>query len=129
MHVSRSEFIVRSVTKRSGFFPCPNKPVLRKSRAINGDAACHHFVIAVDIFCKGPACQWNGRAHGYAPGHAHQSCLVAAPEMEEADLLIAPAITVSRMSAKDQQERAIQAGYEAARAALARIVITKQTVQ
>ena len=39
--------------------------------------------------------------------------------------LIAPAIAVSRMSAKDQQERAIQAGYEAARAALARIVITK----
>jgi hypothetical protein len=29
------------------------------------------------------------------------------------------------MSAKDEQERSIQAGYDAARAALARIVITK----
>jgi NTE family protein len=47
-----------------------------------------------------------------------QSCLVAAPEMAEADVLIAPTISVSRMAAKDEQERAIQAGYEAARAAL-----------
>ena len=51
-----------------------------------------------------------------------QSCLVAAPEMAEADVLIAPAINVSRMSAKDEQERAIQAGYEAARAALPRVM-------
>ena len=47
-----------------------------------------------------------------------QSCLVAAPEMAEADVLIAPTVSVSRMSARDEQERAIQAGYEAARAAL-----------
>ncbi len=51
-----------------------------------------------------------------------QSCLVAALEMAEADVLIAPAIGVSRVSAKDEQERAVQAGYEAARSALARIV-------
>jgi NTE family protein len=51
-----------------------------------------------------------------------QSCLVAAPEMAEADVLIAPAISVSRMSAKDEQERAILAGYEAARAALPDII-------
>jgi len=51
-----------------------------------------------------------------------QSCLVATPEMSEADILIAPAISVSRMSAKDEQERAIQSGYEAARAALPRIM-------
>ena len=47
-----------------------------------------------------------------------QSCLVAAPEMAEADVLIAPKVSVSRMSAKDEQERAIQAGYQAARGAL-----------
>jgi NTE family protein len=43
---------------------------------------------------------------------------MVAPEMGEADVLIAPRISVSRMSAKDEQESAIQAGYEAARAAL-----------
>jgi NTE family protein len=90
---------------------------VRFARAMGAD-----FVIAVDIYCQG------ARADGLsAPTVINrvmhtQSCLVAAPEMAEADVLIAPAISVSRMSAKDEQERAIQAGYEAARAALPRIV-------
>jgi len=45
----------------------------------------------------------------------------AAPEMAEADVLIAPAVSVSSMSAQNEQERAIQAGYKAARVALPRI--------
>ncbi len=40
--------------------------------------------------------------------------------MAEADVLIAPTVSVPSMSAKDSQERVIQAGYEAARAALQR---------
>ena len=45
----------------------------------------------------------------------------AAPEMTGVDVLIAPAVRVSSMSAKNEQERALQAGYEAARVALPRI--------
>jgi NTE family protein len=47
-----------------------------------------------------------------------QTCLIATAEKAEADVLIAPSISVSGMSAKDEQERAIQASYEATRAAL-----------
>jgi len=47
-----------------------------------------------------------------------QNCLVAAPEMAEADVLIAPDVRAPGMSAKDEREAAIRAGYEAARAAL-----------
>lgn len=46
-----------------------------------------------------------------------QSRLVAAPEMAEADGLVAPAVSVARMSAQGEQEHAIQAGDGAARAA------------
>ncbi len=90
---------------------------VRFARAMGAD-----FVIAVDIYCKGaPA---DGMA---APSvilrvmHA-QSCQIAKPEMAEADVLIAPAVSVSGMSAKVAQERAIQLGYEAGRAALPRIM-------
>ena len=61
-------------------------------------------------------------------GFAHMGVLRALeeagikPDIAEADVLIAPAISVSRLSAKDEQERAIQAGYEAARAALPRVM-------
>jgi NTE family protein len=49
-----------------------------------------------------------------------QNCLVAAPEMAEADMLIAPMVGVPGMSAREEQVRAIKAGYDAARAALQR---------
>ncbi len=89
---------------------------VRFARALGAD-----IVIAVDIYCTGP--QNDGLA---APTvllrvMRLQSCLVAAPETAEADILIAPPVSVSGMSAKDEQERAIQAGYEATRAALPRI--------
>lgn len=50
-----------------------------------------------------------------------QICLVAAQEKVEADILIAPPVNVSGMSAKDEPEQAILAGHEATRAALPRI--------
>jgi hypothetical protein len=49
-----------------------------------------------------------------------QSRLIAASEMAEADILIAPAVSVSGTSSKDEHERAIQSGYETAVAALSR---------
>jgi len=90
---------------------------VRAARAMGADV-----VIAVDIYCKGP------RSDGMSvPGVVSrvmrtQSCLLAAPEMAEADVLIAPAVSVSGMSAKDEQDLAVLAGYEAARAALARFM-------
>ena len=76
------------------------------------------FVIAVDIYCEGSRADGLGAPTVVSRVMRAQTCLVAAPEMAEADLLIAPAIHVSRMSAKEEQERAIAAGYDAARAAL-----------
>ena len=90
---------------------------VRFARAMGAD-----FVIAVDIYCQSPRADGLGAPTVINRVMHTQSCLVAAPEMAEADVLIAPAISVSRMTAKDEQERAIQAGYEAARAALARSV-------
>jgi NTE family protein len=89
---------------------------VRSARAMGAD-----IVIAVDIYCTGP--QSDGLA---APAvllrvMRVQSCLVAAQEMAEADILIAPPVSVSGMSAKDEQERAILAGYDATKAALPRI--------
>jgi NTE family protein len=86
---------------------------VRFARAMGADV-----VIAIDIYCHGP------RADGLAVPTVlsrvmqTQSCLVAAAEMAEADVLIAPKVSVPNMSTKEAQERVIQAGYEAARAAL-----------
>jgi NTE family protein len=76
------------------------------------------IVIAVDIYCQGPRPQGLGALAVLGSVMQTQNCLVAAPEMAEADVLIAPGVRAPGMSAKDEQEAAIQAGYEAARAAL-----------
>ncbi len=88
---------------------------VRFARAMGAD-----FVIAVDIYCHGPG--GSGMA---APAILFrvmraQSCLIAASEMAEADILIAPAVSASGTSSKDEHERAIQSGYETAVAALSR---------
>jgi NTE family protein len=85
---------------------------VRFARAMGAD-----FVIAVDIYCQGPRADGRGALTVMHRVMQTQSCLVAAPEMAEADVLIEPAVRVSGMSAKDEQEGAIQAGYDAARAA------------
>ena len=90
---------------------------VRFARAMGAD-----FVIAVDIYCEGPRADGLGAPTVISRVMRTQTCLVAAPEMAEADVLIAPSVHVPRMSATDEQERAIQAGYEAARAALPRIM-------
>jgi NTE family protein len=90
---------------------------VRFARAMGAD-----FVIAVDIYCEGPRADGLGAPTVISRVMRTPTCLVAAPEMAEADVLIAPAVHVPRMSATDEQERAIRAGYEAARAALPRIM-------
>ena len=88
---------------------------VRAARAMGAD-----IVIAVDIYCQGPRPRAWARSRRRRVMQT-QSCLVAAPEMAEADVLIAPGVSVSGMSAKDEQETAIRAGYEAARAAISAI--------
>ena len=87
---------------------------VRFARAMGAD-----FVIAVDIYCQGRRAEGLGAAAVVRRVMQTQSCLIAAPEMAEANVLIAPAIRVSGLSAKDEQKLAIQSGYEAARDALA----------
>lgn len=86
---------------------------VRFARAMGAD-----LVIAVDIYCQDiPTGELGAFAVMRRVMHA-QNCAVAATEMAEADVLIAPAIRVSRVSATDEQEKAIRTGYEAARSAL-----------
>lgn len=87
------------------------------ARALGADV-----VIAVDIYCQGPRGDGMSVSSVLSRVMRTQSCLVAAPEMAQADVLIAPAVSVPGMSAKDEQGRAIRAGYEAARAALPRLM-------
>lgn len=75
-------------------------------------------VIAVDIYCHGPRAQGLAVPTILSRVMQTQSCLLAAAEMAEADVLIAPAVSAPGMSARDSQQAAIEAGYEAARAAL-----------
>jgi len=86
---------------------------VRFARAMGAD-----FVIAVDIYCHTVGAEGLGALAVMCRVAHTQSCLVAAPEMAEADVLIAPRISAPGMSARDEQERAIQAGYEAARAVI-----------
>ena len=80
------------------------------------------FVIAVDNYCSGPRADGLGAATmHYRVMHA-QSYMVAAQEMAEADVLIAPPIYAPKMSAVDEQRLATQAGYDAAGAALPQIL-------
>ncbi len=87
---------------------------VRFARAMGADV-----VIAVDIYCSGPSHPGLAAPSVLLRVMRVQSCMVAAPEMAEADILIAPSVSVSGMSAKDEQERAVAAGYEAAVRALA----------
>jgi NTE family protein len=87
---------------------------VRFARAMGADV-----VIAVEIYCQGVRADGRGALTVMRRVMHTQSCLVAAGEMAEADILIAPTISVSGISAREEQERAIQVGHEAARAALA----------
>lgn len=79
------------------------------------------FVIAVDVYCQGPDGDGLAAPSVLLRVMRVQSCQVSAPEAAEADVLIAPAVSVSGMSAKDEQDKALAAGYTATVAALARI--------
>ncbi|OWQ91882.1 hypothetical protein CDN99_05795 [Roseateles aquatilis] len=89
---------------------------VRFARAMGADV-----VIAVDVYCADSGGDGMGAASVLLRVMRTQSCLIAAPEMAEADVLIAPKIHVSSLSAQDEQEKAIWTGYRAALAALSGI--------
>jgi NTE family protein len=89
---------------------------VRFARAMGADV-----IVAVDIYCTGPGGEGLAAPSVLLRVMRVQSCLVAAAEMAEADVLISPSVSVSGMSAKGEQERAIAAGYDATRASLGQI--------
>lgn len=86
---------------------------VRFARAMGADT-----VIAVDIYCSSPRVGSLNVPAVLGRVMQAQSCLVAAPEMAEADLLITPMVNSPSVSDKTAHEQSIRAGYEAARFAL-----------
>lgn len=78
-------------------------------------------VIAVDIYCHSPRAEGRGALAIAGRALQGQNCRLAAPELAEADVLIAPVVRVASLSNRDEQEAAVQAGYAATQSALARI--------
>lgn len=80
------------------------------------------IIIAVDIYCPSPRANGLGAPTVvYRVMHA-QSCMIAAYESAQADVLISPKVVVTKMSASDEQRLATKAGYDAARNALPKIL-------
>jgi NTE family protein len=79
-----------------------------------------HVVVAVDIYCQSPRATAVNVPAVLGKVMQSQSCLIAAPEMAEADVLVAPVVAVPGMSDRASQEQAIEAGYRATHAALAK---------
>lgn len=79
------------------------------------------LVIAVDIYCQSPRAEGRGALAIAGRALQGQNCRLAAPELAEADVLIAPVVRVAGLSNRDEQEAAVHAGYTATLSALARI--------
>lgn len=86
---------------------------VRFARAMGAD-----IVIAVDIYCNTPRSPGTSMPTVFVSVMRDQSCKIAAPEMAEADILIAPSIAIAGMSAKQEQYDAIMSGYTATWGAL-----------
>jgi NTE family protein len=77
-------------------------------------------VIAVDSYCQSPRTTALNVPAVLGKVMQTQSCLIAAPEMAEADVLVAPVVATPGMSDRASQVLAIEAGYRATHAALAK---------
>ena len=86
-------------------------------------------VIAVDIYCHGPRAAGQGALAIAGRALQGQNCRLAAPEMAEADVLIALAVRVASLADRDEQQAAVQAGYLAAQEAMPRIRTMLETAQ
>lgn len=91
---------------------------VRFARAMGAD-----IVIAVDIYCRGPRADGLSMLTVIHRVMHTQSCLIAEYEMNEADILISPAISVSGISAEEEQQLAIRVGYQTTREMLPDIIV------
>lgn len=86
---------------------------VRAARALGAQ-----IVIAVDIYCRGEEAGGLSAPEVMRRSMHIQSCLISDSEMDEADIRIVPDIVVPGISDKDSQQRAVEAGYAAARTIL-----------
>ena len=119
-----------SVVRASSAVPGMNMPVpYRNGQLVDGGvtslvpvrfarAMGAGVVVAVGIYCHGPPFESTSAPAVVGNVMRTQSCLLAKPELAQADVLIAPDVTVPGMSSREAQEQMIQAGHEAAETAL-----------
>jgi len=90
---------------------------VRFARAMGAD-----FVIGVDIYCNSPRQSGTTFLTTFAKVAQAQTCLIGRGEMAEADVLIAPRVSVTDMKSAAQRVAAIQEGYRAAQALMPAIL-------
>lgn len=79
-------------------------------------------MIGVDISCNSPRTSGNSFLTTLAKVAQTQTCLVSRAEMAEADVLIAPIVSVKDMKSFTQRDEAILAGYTTTQAAMPAIL-------
>ena len=87
---------------------------VRFARALGAD-----LVIAVDVYCTGPAPEGLGAATVVRRTMQAQTCLLAAQELAEADIAIRVDVPSPRLSSSNDWPLTMEAGYQEARASLA----------
>lgn len=87
---------------------------VRFARALGAD-----LIIAVDIYCTGPAPEGLGVATVMRRTMQTQTCLLANQELAKADIVIRIAVPTPRLSASNDWAVAMAVGYQEAKAALA----------
>jgi NTE family protein len=88
---------------------------VRVARAMGADV-----VIAVDIYCHSPLYPASSALFAVVRATQVQSCLISRPEIDNADVLIAPVVSPAGVNDAVGRERARLAGYDAAKAAASR---------
>ncbi|MGH6751668.1 MAG: patatin-like phospholipase family protein, partial [Bradyrhizobium sp.] len=89
---------------------------VRFARAMGAD-----IVIAVDIYCSGSGIDGLGAATVVRRAMRAQTCPLAKQELDEADIAIQADVPLPQLSAAESWQEAINAGYKAAKTALAPI--------
>lgn len=79
-------------------------------------------VIGVDIYCNSPRQTGDTFLTTFAKVAQTQTCLVSKAEMAEADVLIAPSVSVTDMKSASQRDEAVLAGYQSAKDALPKVI-------
>ncbi|MCU4119053.1 patatin-like phospholipase family protein [Variovorax sp. N23] len=82
---------------------------VRFARAMGADV-----VIGVDIYCKSPRQTGGSFLTTFFQIARTQTCLVSRAEIAEADVIIAPSVSVTDMKSAAQRDASIRAGYDAA---------------